>query len=124
MDTDFNTKLGNAFKAMRKQGLLARQNFSCCGGCASYALATKAKQKQEAGTPVKGYAFYHAQDAGNMRTGQDFYIGYDGINLSAVEVGKLVVDCLTAAGVKTAWTGDSSTRILVVNELPRKRRGW
>ena len=111
MELDFSTKLGNAFKAMREQGLLARQNFSCCGGCAGYSLVRMAVKKKQKGVEVKGCAFYHAQDNQNKRDGDNFYIGYGPldttefgtIGLTDVEVGKIVVECLTAAGVETEW---------------------
>ncbi len=31
--------VGKAFTALRKQGYVARVNFSCCTGCASYELS-------------------------------------------------------------------------------------
>ncbi len=36
---DVRERLTEAFKAMRKKGILARQNFSCCTSCGSSELA-------------------------------------------------------------------------------------
>jgi hypothetical protein len=121
----FNKRLSTAFRAMRKAGLLARQNFLCCGNCGGYAMATKAVELKKAGKTVNGCAFYHAQANESKNEGRDFYITYGEldttefgtIGLPTVEVGKIVASCLADAGVKHEWNGDPNQNIKVVITL-------
>ncbi len=39
--------VGKAFTALRKQGFIARVNFSCCTGCASYELSEMARTRKK-----------------------------------------------------------------------------
>ena len=125
MELTFNARLTNAFKLMRKAGLLARQNFSCCSNCGGYELATKAVELKKAGKIVNGCAFYHSQSNADKRNGQDFYITYGvldttefgEIGLPTVEVGKIVSSCLTKVGVQWEWNGDPTKNIKVVITL-------
>jgi hypothetical protein len=50
-----------AFKALRKEGFIARANFMCCMSCACAEIATKVAAK--GGDPGKtSYVFWHKQD--------------------------------------------------------------
>ena len=44
-------KVNELFKRLRKEGIVARQNFMCCGGCAAAAMPEK-----------REYVAYHRQD--------------------------------------------------------------
>ncbi len=114
--------LNLAFKLMRQHGLIARQNFSCCGGCAGYEIATQvAEMSIEERAKVKGTVFYHRQDAANLRDEGECYLAYGQlelkehgpIGLPTVEVGQLVAQCLTDAEVPFEWDGNPDTRIFV-----------
>ncbi len=115
-------KLNHAFRQMRHAGLVARQNFSCCGSCGGYELteaivAMPVKKRAK----VKGVCFYHRQDAERLNRGEDLYLGYGPVSstelgqigLEAVQVGRLVVRCLELAGLAYEWNGEASQRILV-----------
>lgn len=52
--------ISTAFKALRKQGFIARQDFSCCTSCGCAEIATDAKESKK---PVLGYTFYNSQNA-------------------------------------------------------------
>ena len=117
--------LNKAFRLMRKQGLLARQNFSCCGNCGGYELTVIAEKLITSGkakTSIRGCCFYHHQDNTSKKAGHSFYLRYGPmdsikhgfIGLPTAEVGLLVCSCLTEAGVKFEWDGKASTCILVV----------
>lgn len=118
----FTTRLGSAFRAMRKAGLLARQNFSCCGNCGGYEMANKAAELKKVGKEVKGCAFYHSQANANKREGRNFYLTYGPlettefgtIGLPVEEVGKIVTTCLAEADVAYEWNGDGTKNIKVV----------
>ncbi len=118
-------RLNVAFAQMRKQGMLARQRFLCCGSCACCALADLLEQPKN--QKKIGAVFYHKQDARNLDRGQDFYLGF-GANEAlykdepeteaalAQDVAQKAVACLTAAGLTVEWDGSHHTRILVKQE--------
>lgn len=113
------SKLNQAFRAMRKQGLFARQSYWCCSSCAGYAAGEICREKAEAGKPYKGVVFYHQQDAENKRDGDDFYLAYsdtgvDG-SLTIEQVGELARSVLEECGIETEWDGNPNVRILIKN---------
>jgi len=113
---DFRIKLNNVFKAVRKQGFVARQNFSCCGGCASYELGQYLKEHPD----NRGAIYYHRQDAERINDTLQVYIGFvvaqpDGVSdeqqdAEAVALGQLIVDSARAAGLFVEWDGTSGHR--------------
>lgn len=111
--------LTTAFKALRKAGFIARQNFLCCGGCACagiHDLAQKASPAKKA--RLKGGVYYHKQDAEAMHDGRDLYIGYGQLegmpaSLTTEEVGRAVVAAFKAVGLEASWDGNPMTRIVV-----------
>lgn len=118
-----------AFKALRKQGIFARQNFLCCQGCACSDIYHR--------KDVVEYAFYHQQDRDAFRETKGWrewsaelqsplYIAFglgpahrahDGLhpdhNSSSIEVANKIVAALRAEGLKVTWDGDTNTRIEV-----------
>lgn len=115
-------KLNVAFQMMRKIGLVARQNFSCCGSCAGYELTTDiVAMPSKKRAKVKGVCFYHKQDNDCLVRGKDLYLGFGPVDsrefgqvgLDTVQVGHLVTSCLTQAGLAWEWDGTASKRILV-----------
>lgn len=117
--------LTRAFKEMRRKGLVARQNFSCCGGCAGGEIATYVSKLPEAKfRKVKGSVFYHAQAAADKRRGEDFYMSFGKVTCtngretqhSTKEVGWMVCECLIAAGIDHEWTGDPTVGIKIIGQ--------
>lgn len=117
--------LSKAFRHMRKLGFIARQNFSCCSGCAGSQIATELEQMSaEQAIKVVGVCYYHKQDADDRDAGRDFYISFGqvecasgrGTYLSPLTVGELVCHCLRIAGVKFEWEIDPKTRIKIFAE--------
>ena len=122
---DVRERLTEAFKAMRKKGILARQNFSCCGGCGSYELATKMDESRAAGRPKRGAIYYHRQSAERLRKSGEVYLGF-GCDSNAPEVdgdrtedertrlvGCYAIEALNAAGLEVEWNGTAIRCILV-----------
>lgn len=119
--------LTNAFQTMRKAGLLARQNFWCCGSCAGYAMAQKATELIDKGKDVqeiKGCVFYHNQDNERKRNGKNFHLAfgqlgsekYGDIGLATKEVGRLVCQILSVFNITFKWDGKAETRIEILQE--------
>ena len=107
-------RLNAAFKALRAEGIIARQNFSCCSSCAGYAITGIAVKRVQAGRSVHGVTFYHRQDTAGMFENGLLYIRYGNVDstelgsigLPPEEVGAIVCQKLTEAGLKWWWDGD------------------
>lgn len=112
-------KLNAAFKLMRKAGILARQNFTCCGSCGNAEMSMMlAKMPEKRSAKIKGVCFYHSQGNSRMNKGGDLYLQYsskvdDDLDLGTVQIGHLVVSCLKEAGLGVEWNGKASETILV-----------
>ena len=133
-------RLNRAFHLMRKRGLIAKANFSCCSNCGGYEITTLAEKMIDGGKPkdeIKGCCFYHAQDnevideylergkywkrfvpkfpkdALHLRYGDMHSSNHDVIGLSTREVGVIVCECLMEAGVGHRWDGNPGQTIRV-----------
>lgn len=124
--TNFKGRLNLAFKAMRKAGLIARQNFSCCCGCAGYELATAVTDMSaDRRAKVKGCAFYTKQaaarimDRGAEVRGVTIPYGpldtqeHGQVGLDTLAVGQIVATCLRDAGLLVEWDGTAERTIFV-----------
>lgn len=122
-----NTKLNQVFRALRKQGFIARQNFMCCGNCAGSQIASDITEMLDKGKDrgkILGCVFYHRQDAERFRQGDDLYLAfgsvdtqkYGEVGLPTSYVGNMVCYELAKAGIGFEWDGNPWTRILVKAE--------
>lgn len=115
----WKSRLNKAFTQMRKSGLLAYQNFSCCMTCGCYELAEKAKTMEK--QPI-GYVFYRRQNGDRIRRDEQMgetpsvYLAFGTYvsEWSAKQIADLVIGCLTANGLTVEWNGDVCKRILVI----------
>jgi len=97
MTTTSKELINKAFRALRKEGYFARQNFWCCSGCGWAAMTD---------TQAKNAVFYHRQDTTQYnRTGQ-LYLTWSGD-------GARIVAILKEAGLAVEWNGSESKRILI-----------
>lgn len=99
MQKDFRAKLTKAFRAFRKAGYYARQNYWCCQTCA-WADIPEAM--------TNNVVFYHHQDNEDIPTGY-VYLAWAGD-------GEFIVRTLNAAGLKASWAAINSSRIKVLYE--------
>ena len=117
-------KLTQAFKALRSEGYIARQNFTCCGSCAGAQLSDDfdkmppAKQAR-----VKGAVFFHRQDGEALRQGGDMCIRFGTVKPGDhrdedTAIGHAAVAVLAAAGLTVEWNGDAARCIIVKDEEP------
>jgi hypothetical protein len=91
------SKLTKAFKALRKKGYFARQNFWCCSTCAWSAMTDE---------QIKKAVFYHRQDADDLREIGSCYLAWSGNGHEIVEV-------LKENGIEVDWNGSNVTRITI-----------
>jgi hypothetical protein len=93
------TNLSKAFAQLRKDGYFAKQNFMCCQSC-GWAEMSEAEAEKA--------VFYHAQDAADLRKGDDLYLCWSGN-------GHQIARALEHHGMEVEWDGTTSTRIVVRN---------
>ncbi len=119
-------RLDVAFAALDSAGIIARQNFSCCGTCGSAEIQDEIEAITRAGTRVYGYAFYHAQDTESAIDGYGLYLNYGAViegEEPAVAAGHAIVAALRHHGLKTVWDGSWGKRIGVTLDWKRRRAG-
>jgi uncharacterized protein (DUF169 family) len=101
-----------AFRALRKAGYLAEQNYWCCSTCA---YAGGEKEAKEAGK--KGFVFYNAQDFEFFKETGEVCIQFAHLDEdidAQWKMGQEVAEALEAAGLNVKWDGDPATALLVV----------
>jgi hypothetical protein len=108
-------QLTAAFKAMRKECFVVRQNFLCCGGCAASAIATQIEKSPKRAT-IAGAVFFDRQDAAAWERSGKLCIRFSDVPTSAtlttVAVGELAVKHLRAQGVPVEWDGSPANCII------------
>jgi hypothetical protein len=109
------SQINRLFAALRKQGMLARQNFSCCSGCAVDEITGLPGYKD-----ATGVVYYHQQDAEvwSGRSGKTLMLRFgvsqeDAADAAIAAVGHEVVKVATSLGLPTTWNGDAGECISV-----------
>ncbi len=67
-----NSNLNRAFAALEEEGVIARQNFTCCGTCASAEIWDEIDDSRE----WKGYIYFHQQDTESLAESGGTYVGF------------------------------------------------
>lgn len=119
-------RLDAAFAALEASGIVCRQNFSCCGTCGAYEIWDEAAALEAAGTPVRGYAFYHVQDTESAVRGYGLYLNYGAAaegEAAALAIAGEIVAALQQQGLRVDWNGQWSRRIGVSLDWKRRRKG-
>ena len=117
-------RLDAAFDALEAEGVIARQNFTCCTTCGSAEIWDEMGEAREAGLPVEGYTFYHMQDTEAAVDGHGVYLAYGATEEgeeAALAVARRVVARLEASGLAPDWDGDIGRRIAVPLDWKRRR---
>jgi hypothetical protein len=114
-------RLDQAFDALESQGIVSRQNFTCCSTCGHSEIWGEIEQAEG---QSDGYTFYHMQDTESAVEGGFLYLafgatsgGEEGTRL----IGERVASALRQAGLTVEWDGSPSRRIGVQLEWRRRR---
>jgi hypothetical protein len=102
---EFKEQLNNLFKELRKAGYIAKQNFSCCTGCACYELGEYFSKKGIPEGKERKSVYYHHQDTLDIEKGF-IYLGWSGNGTEIVTIAKKV-------GLKVDWDGNEKLKIKV-----------
>jgi hypothetical protein len=117
-------RIDAAFAELEEAGVISRQNYSCCMTCGSAEIFDEMLAAQDAGTPVRGYAFYHVQDTEAAVEGRGVHLGYGAVEegeAAALAIGREIVATLEAHGLRTDWNGSWDLRIGVSLDWKRRR---
>jgi hypothetical protein len=118
-------RLDEAFAALNAQGIVARQDFSCCNNCGFTEIWDEIEEAEKR-QPVRGYVFYHLQcTEWALQTGQ-LPMAYGCIEEDPEEfqrVGDAVVSELRRVGLDASWGGTDHHPIMVKGLVWRRRRG-
>ncbi|WP_254913857.1 DUF6891 domain-containing protein [Sphingobium sp. Z007] len=123
-DTTDCDRLDAAFAALEEEGVVARQNFTCCGTCGATEIWDEIEAAQEEGVAVEGYAFFHMQDTEAAVEGGGLYLNYGACEegeAAAVAIGHRIVEQLQAHGLSTGWDGRLEQRIGVALDWKKRR---
>lgn len=103
-------RLRKAFTELRKDGILAEENFSCCTTCATAELGTKINDQK-----ALGGIYWNQQDEADLRRhGPPLMIGFVDGSASGVEVAKRAVLAFSEAGLNVRWEGSERRKIEVL----------
>ncbi len=127
------SRLSEAFDELATIGVVAREDFTCCGTCGSSEIFDERDDSRE----WRGYIFYHSQDTDGIFDRRETYVGYGAFvpayfteeqwmalsdAAKDAEYERIVRDLMAEArvilerhGVEVSWTGDLSVRILLKN---------
>ncbi|MEH1014440.1 hypothetical protein V6U90_15165 [Micromonospora sp. CPCC 206060] len=100
-------RLDAAFAELNRAGIVARQDFTCCGSCGEAEIGAELSDADE------GYVFFHAQDTERAAEGGALWLRYGTTEGPATPVGQRVADTLTRHGLPVDWNGDPGRAIRV-----------
>ncbi|MEU6421718.1 DUF6891 domain-containing protein [Streptomyces spiralis] len=113
-------RLEEAFAALERAGIVAREDFTCCRGCGVAEIGGEVTDPDSA----RGFVFSHHQSTRAAAEGHGLtlhYGGFDGSEETTAAVGREVVTALEAAGLSTEWDGDPGRAITVTPLTWHKR---
>ena len=117
-------RLDEAFTALYRQGIVARQDFSCCNNC-GFAEIWDEVEEEEKRQPVEGYVFYHLQSTRQaIKTGR-LLMAYGCVEEdpeALQRVASKIVAELRRAGLNASWGGTEEHPIVVEGIVWHRRR--
>jgi Domain of unknown function (DUF6891) len=117
-------RLDAAFAELNEVGIVARQNFSCCGTCGAQEIHDEIDLAEQSGRPPRGFTFFHIQDTEHVVSGEMLYLSYgaaDSDKVAAVAIGHEVVTVLSRHGLFPSWNGKHANRIALPLIWQRRR---
>jgi hypothetical protein len=117
-------RLEAAFIELEAHGIVARQNFWCCGTCGLAAIGDEIEQVLNIGLDIRGYTFYHERDSEAAVDGRGIFLYYGAVNRGenhALGIAREIQEILQGHGFATDWGGTSSKRIGVAMDWKRRQ---
>ena len=117
-------RLDAAFAALDAAGVVARQDFSCCGTCGHAEIGGVLAAARSAGRAVRGYTFYHLQNTESAVEGCGLHLAYGGVeptDAAAEVIAAEVAFALAAHGLRPTWAGSAGQCVFVPLDWKRRR---
>ncbi len=117
-------RLSAGFEQLERQGIVARQDFSCCGNCGVGEIWQAIEAGRDAGRTVRGYTFFHMQDTDGAVDGEGLHLNYGSVEEGeepALAIGREIVSTLERHGLGCRWDGTWEKRIFVSLVWKRRR---
>jgi hypothetical protein len=117
-------RLDAAFAALNEQGIVARQDFSCCNNCGFTEIWDEVEEAEKH-QPVEGYVFYHLQCTEHAIQTRQLLMAYGCVedNPEALQrVGNKIVAELCRVGLNASCGGTTGHPIVVEGIVWRRRR--
>ncbi|MGO9108386.1 MAG: DUF6891 domain-containing protein [Thermoguttaceae bacterium] len=117
-------RLDLAFANLEDQGIVARQNFTCCQNCGHAEIGAEIEQAQKL-REVKGYVFYHMQDTESAVETGTLWLAYGsltGDEEESVAIGHAIVEAIRHVGLAVKWNGSLNQRICATGIDWKRRR--
>lgn len=116
--------LDEAFANLNEQGIVARQDFSCCNNCGFTEIWDEV-EKEEKRRVVEGYVFYHLQCTERAIKTGELLLAYGCVEEDETvfrRVANKIVAELRKVGLDAKWEGTGGHPIVVDGIVWRKRR--
>jgi hypothetical protein len=118
-------RLDQAFAALEKKGIVARQDFTCCQTCGHAEIGEEIDgYEKKSGRKARGYTFFHHQDTERVVEDGTLYLAYGAMeedDAGTIEVGREIKKALVDAGFQVDWNDDVRTRILLKMDWKKRR---
>lgn len=117
-------RLDEAFAALNQQGIVARQDFSCCNNCGFTEIWDEIEEEEKR-QPVEGYVFYHLQATETAIESGQLLLAYGCVEegeAALVRIANKVVAELRRVGLDASWGGTAYHPIVVDGIVWRRRR--
>jgi hypothetical protein len=122
-DTTDCDRLDAVFEDLEADGIVARQDFTCCQNCGHAEIDDEINQAREQHTVI-GFAFYHQQDTERAVEGGGLILAYGALTgkpEDSLDIGKRIAARLRQHGLEVRWNEDVSKRIFVAMDWKRRR---
>jgi hypothetical protein len=117
-------RLDEAFAALNQQGIVARQDFSCCTHCGHTDIWDEIAQVEQ-NQAVEGYVFYHLQCTERAIESGQLLLAYGCLedeSAALARVATKVVAELRRVGLDATWQGNAGYPIVVDGMVWRRRQ--
>ena len=117
-------RLDEAFAALNSEGIVAKQDFSCCNNCGFIEIWDEVEEAEKL-QPIEGYVFYHLQATELAINTGKLLMAYGCVEEDPEafqRVGRTIVAELQRVGLYAAWGGTAGHPIVVEGMVWRRRR--
>jgi hypothetical protein len=117
-------RLDRAFASLNRQGIVARQNFSCCNNCGFTEIWDEV-DREEQHQQIEGYVFYHLQSTEQVIETGRLLLAYGCVEEDEAvftQVANKIVGELRRVGLDATWQGTDTHPIVVDGIVWQRRR--